>query len=65
VSVAAGDRVSPALTRRSRGGSLRLLARPLLFTIDESEIAEITAGLTIRGGCVPRRPATFDLDAGR
>jgi hypothetical protein len=36
-----------------------------LFTIDESEIAEITAELTICGGYVMHRSATFDLDVGR
>jgi predicted amidohydrolase YtcJ len=36
-----------------------------VFPIDESEIAEITAELTICGGYVMHRPATFDLDVGR
>jgi predicted amidohydrolase YtcJ len=36
-----------------------------VFTIDESEIAEITAELTICGGFVMHSSATFDLDVGR
>lgn len=36
-----------------------------VFTIDESEIAEITAELTICGGFVMHHSAAFDLDAGR
>jgi predicted amidohydrolase YtcJ len=36
-----------------------------VFTIDESEIGEITAELTVCGGYVMHRSATFDLDVGR